>query len=486
MAGEQGKLPEDNSENNLIETTGRVKTRPVPLSFGGVARKGEGALPGRHDYGKDSEGGVGYENPRRIIRQGMLVIFLFFGILGVWAFFGTIQGAVVSSGRIKIDTERKIVQHLEGGIVEEVLVREGQEVVQGEPLIIITSVRADAEANMTRKELVSLEAQRLRCLAEKNFASELVWPENLKKLAETSGNQEALANEEKIFQTRLDSLNTQISLLEVKITQLNAQISGNEEQLRAINRIIATLQDELGSKRKLHRERYVDKTQILSLERELAAQQGRRGVVRQQIAEQKQIITETNLKIVEARGTYVEQATAHLGELENRLVQARERLRPLVDTAKRLQVKAPVGGRVVDLKIHTKGAVIQPGETLMDIVPHDTPLIVEVPVPIDKIAEVYVGQNASVQLTAFDTRLIPHIPAKVTHLSADALEPRPGFSDIPYFLCYVEVDPEALMEERLYLSPGMPATVFITTKERTIVYYMFEPYIKAWERALRD
>lgn len=488
MSEEQGKLPEDKSDSNLIETTGRVRMRPVPLSFGGVKKNDEAGTVrmGQTGAGAERSEYEVAENPRKIIRQGLLVVFLFFGILGVWAFFGTIQGAVVGSGRIKIDTERKIVQHLEGGIVDEILVREGQEVVQGEPLIVLQSVRMDADANMTRKELVSLEAQRLRAIAEKDDLPDLTWPKELRELAAEAESEDVLANEEKIFKTRRDTLNTQLSLFENQISQLHAQISGNEDQLNASIRIIATLQEELASKRRLHKERYLDKAQILALERQLAGEQGTRGRLRQQIAELRERIAEANLHITETRGRFVEEATRNLGDLDNRVIQDREKLRPLIDAATRLQIKAPVAGRVVDLKVHTAGSVIKPGETLMDIVPHDNPLIVETQVPINRITEVYIGQKAMVQLDAFDTRLLPHMPGKVTYISADALEPRQGYSDSPYYLCYVEVDPDALKEEQLYLAPGMPATVFITTQERTIVYYMFEPYIKSWQRALRD
>lgn len=485
---EQGKLPEPKPDNNLIETTGRVKLRPVPLRFGGVKDKEEGKAA-RKGLPTAAEARAEYEeieNPRKIIRQGMLVIFFFFGILGVWAFFGHIQGAVIGVGRIKIETERKTIQHLEGGIVDEILIREGQEVVQGEPLIVLQSVQADASANMTRKEVVSLEAQRLRAIAEKDGDTELKWPDALQQQAKEWDSTDVLANEEKIFQTRQQTLDTQLSLLDTQLAQNKAQIAGHEDSLNAEVRIIATLQEELASKRRLHRDRYLDKTQILVLERELANHQGVRGRLRQQIAEAKQRAAELNLRITETKGRFVEEATRSLGDLENRLIQARERLRPLLDAASRLQIKAPVAGRVVDLKVHSKGAVIRSGETLMDIVPHDNPLIVETQVPINRITEVYVGQKALVQLDAFDTRMVPNMPARVTYISADALQPQPGGYGEPYYLCHVEVDPEALREERLYLAPGMPATVFITTTERTVVYYMFEPYIKSWERALRD
>lgn len=486
MPKEQGKLPEDSSHNEPIETTGRVKLRPVPLRFGGAKGVGDSGAGGRKALPGAGEWRANYEqveNPRKIVRQGMLVIFFFFGILGVWAFFGHIQGAVVGQGRIKIDTERKIVQHLEGGIVDEILIREGQEVVQGEPLIVLQSVQRDADANMTRKEIVSLEAQRLRAIAEKDGAKDLVWPEDLINLAKECDSMDLLANEEKIFKTRQATLHTQLSLLETQIQQNNAQIAGLEEQRNAEGRVIAAINEELSSKRRLHRDRYVDRTQILSLEKDLASREGSRGSIRQRIAEAKQRGAEFQLRMTDAKGRFIEEATRNLGDLDNRVIQARERLRPLVDAATRLQIKAPVAGRVVDLKVHSKGSVIKAGDTLMDIVPHDNPLIVETEVPINKITEVYIGQNAMVQLDAFDTRMVPAMRGKVTYVSADAIGTDGGN---PHYLCYVEVDPEALREERLYLAPGMPATVFITTKERTIVYYMFEPYIKSWQRALRD
>lgn len=475
---------DNNPDKGILETTGRVKFNPVKLKFGGAKKGGTGraGLPSAEDARTEYEE---MESPRKIIRQGLLVVFLFFGVLGVWSFFGHIQGAVVAQGRIKIESERKIVQHLEGGIVDEVLTREGQEVVEGEPLIILQSVQTDANAKMLQKELVALVAQRERALAEKDGKKELDWSENLQTLARETASADVLTNEEKIFVTRQETLETQVSLLNAQIAQLQAQVRGNEEQIAAENKIIAALQDELGAKRRLHKERYVDKTQILGLERELAAHQGTRGRIRQAIAEARQRESELNLRITELGRRFVEEATRNLGELENRLIQSRERLRPLLDAATRLQIKAPVTGRVVDLKVHSRGAVVRPGEVLMDIVPHDNPLIVETQVPVNKIAEVYVGQKALVQLTAFDTRVIPPMRARVTYLSADALKPDGGYGE-PYYLCHVEVEPEALIEERLYMTPGMPATVYITTVERTIVYYMFEPYLRNWERALRD
>ena len=122
----------------------------------------------------------------------------------------------------------------------------------------------------------------------------------------------------------------------------------------------------------------------------------------------------------------------------------------------------------------------------MDIVPHNNPLIVETHVPVNKVTEVFIGQSALVQLDAFDTRTTPHMPGIVTYLSADRLEERTNAGAMPYYLCYVEIDPKALSKAKVYLTPGMPATVFITTKKRTVLFYILEPLLKNWDRALRD
>lgn len=426
------------------------------------------------------------EDPRRIIRQGLTVIVLFFGVLGLWAVFGEISGAVVAPGKIKIETERKTVQHLEGGIVEAILVREGDEVKEGQPLVALESVQVEASENMLQKQLVAQLAAQTRFAAEKDLRSEFRWPDELRRMAEAAHSTDVLNNEEKIFRARAEALQGQISLLNTQLAQIDAQIVGFRDQIKAEQTIIGTLNEELKAKRQLYQERYLEKSQILELERTLAGHEGNRGRMKQAVAEARQKSAELRLRIEDTKNRFVEEATGELGKLDNEIIQTRERIRPLKDAKKRLQVVAPVSGRVVDLKVHSKGGVVRPGEPLMDIVPENNPLIVETRVPVNKITEIFLGQDALVQLDAFDMRVSPLIPAKVTYISADRLEERTNAGEMPYYLCYVEIDPKALHAAKLYLSPGMPATVFITTKKRTVLFYMFEPLLKNWERALRD
>ncbi len=425
-----------------------------------------------------------FENPRRIIRQGMILIFIFFGIFGVWSFFGHISGAVVASGKIKIENERKVVQHLEGGIVDSILVHEGEEVREGQPLIVLSSVSVDANTNILRKDALALEAKQARLRAEKANAKSIEWPAATRELATEINSMDSLENEEKIFTARRQTLHTQIKLLQSQMAQLNEQIASFETQMKAEKRIIATLNEELTSKRRLLKEHYLDKSAILELERNLAAHEGNRGRFQQNIAEARQRAGELNLRMLDTVGRFQEDVINELGQVDKELIQAREKVRPTADAKRRLQITAPVAGKVVDLQIHSPGGVIRAGETLMDIVPDNQPMIVETQIPVNDITEIYVGQKARVQLDAFDTRFQPQIPGRVTYVSADRIEE--GSRGNPYYLCFVEIDQEALAKSDMYISPGMPATVFIMTTEKTVIYYVLEPLLKSWDRALRD
>ncbi|MEG1610237.1 MAG: biotin/lipoyl-binding protein, partial [Bilophila sp.] len=254
----------------------------------------------------------GIEDPRRIIRQGLVVIILFFGILGVWATFSQISGAVVGQGKVKIETERKTVQHLEGGIVESILVREGDTVQTGQPLVILESIQVDASVDMLRKQLAASLAGQARYTAEKDLKDTIVWPEELSGLVKQTNSDDLLTNEQKIFSSRRDALDGQVSLLQSQIGQMRSQISGYQEQLNAEQAIIGTLEEELKAKRQLYAERYLEKSQILELERQLASHQGNRGRLRQSIAEAHQKSSELRLRIEDTKNRFVEDASNQL------------------------------------------------------------------------------------------------------------------------------------------------------------------------------
>lgn len=426
------------------------------------------------------------DDPRAIIRLGLIIIFLFFGVLGTWSVFGHISGAVVGMGKVKVESERKTVQHLEGGIVESILVRDGEAVTEGQPLIIMESAQVDSSVDLYRKQMAAQLSAQARLTAERNEADTITWPEELSTVLPGNDGTEFMASEQKIFESRREALNGQISLVQMQIKQIDSQVKGYQEQMRSEQAILGTLEEELRAKRQLYAERYLEKSQILELERQLATHQGNRGRLQQSIAESRQRAAELELRIRDAKNRFQEEAIAQLGRADNEVVQLRERIRPLADAKRRLTVVAPVTGKVVGLKVHSKGGVVRAGEPLMDIVPEDSPLIVEIQVPINKITQVHVGQHAQGQLDAFDIRKTPLIKGTVSYISADRQENLNNPQIAPYYVCYVEIDKQALKDADVFLSPGMPVTIFITTRSLSVLDYMIEPLLKNWELALRE
>ena len=422
-----------------------------------------------------------------IIRQGLLVLFLFFGVLGSWAVFGKISGAVVVPGTVIIDTERKTVQHLEGGIVGVIHVREGERVREGQPLISLQSVTVSSAVDMADKNLTLFLAAKNRYQAEKKLFEPIRWDEELLELVRRHGSQDVLDSEEKMFEARRASYNSQVDLLHSQITQVTQQLLGLQEEMKAERAVIAALTEELQAKRALVAERYLEKSQVLELERQLATHRGTHGKLRQAIAATRQ---EKSGLLLQKEGVtigVIEQAAREINDLDSKILQIREQLRPLQDTQRRLVIAAPVSGRIVGLEVHSPGGVISPGQRLMDIVPDDSPLVAEVHIPVEKIADVFVGQEAQAQLDAFDRSVTPLVPAKVLHIAADRQEEQTSMGMVPYYLCHVRMFPESTdMPEGIYLAPGMPVTIFITTRKQTVISYIMEPLLRNWDRALRE
>lgn len=421
-----------------------------------------------------------------IIRQGLIVIGLFFGLLGGWAVFGKISGAVVVPGTIKIDTERKTVQHQEGGIIDAIHVREGDRVEAGQPLITLRSVTVSSSVDMANKNLILSLAARDRCQAEKKLFQPIVWDRELLELVTHYQSEDVLESEEKIFAARQAAYKSQADLLDSQMSQISQQILGLQEELNAERVIIATLREELGAKRILMEKKYLERSQVLELQRQLATHQGSHGKLRQAIAASEQEKNGLQLQKEGLTIGIIEQAAKEMNELESKILQIREQLRPLQDTERRLEVAAPVAGRIVGLQVHSPGGVISPGQQLMDIVPDDSPLVAEVHIPVEEIANVRVGQDAQAQLDAFERSTTPLIPARVIYIAADRQEEQTSMGMVPYYLCHIQLFPDSVEgAEQIYLSPGMPATIFITTRKQTILQYLLEPLLRNWDRALR-
>lgn len=434
---------------------------------------------------RDREAG----DPRRIINWGLLILALFFGGGGAWVTLAKVSGAVVFHGVVKVESERTTVQHLEGGIIKEILVKDGDRVAKDQPLVILESSRISSSAQQLQAQIHAHTAMAARLRAEREMADTIHFPESLQELhgepldADVKAVVEA---ETKVFASRRKALNDQEQLIRSQIDQVGQQDASLKERIKAEETIIAAIAEELSAKEHLYQERFIDKSVILQLRRTKAEHEGLRGQFQGAIAENREKIAALRLQITSLHNRYVEEAVTRLAETGALLLDLRDRLSPLADAEKRLVITAPIAGQVVAMTIHSVGGVLGPGQPLLDLVPAASPLVVDGKILLRDITKVAVGQQADVQLLAFETRTTPKIPGTVRYISADRIVEHLAMGPQSFYRVEVGLDQGALTRAGLYLSPGMPAMVYVLTKERTVLDYILEPLMQNFELALRE
>ena len=426
-------------------------------------------------------------NPTKFIIAGLLVIFLFFGGLAAWSIYFPFQGAVIAPGTVKVSGERKVVQHLEGGIIEEILVKEGDKVRKGDILIRLKSIVAEANVDLLRGRLLAKLAERDRLLAESAMAPRIAWSDEISRGRDRSDVEGIVTAEQEIFTSRRSDMEGKISLYRSQIEQLKTRIEGADEEYRTHREIIDNLTEELEVKKPLFQENYMGKPEIMQLERSLSEYKGRRGKLKQDMAEYRQKIEENRLRIAALKNQYRDAAITRLGEVKDTLFEIREQIRPAVDTKERLVIRAPISGEVLNMQVHSEASgVITAGMPLLDIVPADSKLIISARVNPQDITRVHKGQQTKVQLSAFNRDTVPPVPGNVTYVAPDLISERTSTGIVSYYLAHIEVSKEALEAAGAYLSPGMPAACFITTDKRSVIGYLMEPLLINADKALRE
>jgi HlyD family type I secretion membrane fusion protein len=424
--------------------------------------------------------------PTRYIVAGLVVILIFFGGLGAWSAFFPFRGAVIASGSVKVSSERKTVQHLEGGIIDQILVREGDIVDKGDILVRLKSAEVSSTVDLLQGRLWAKLAEGSRLLAESTMKDKIVWEEELLKHKDNSEVQSVMDREQEIFISRRNDLQGKIDLHRSQMEQIREKIKGAQEELAAQKDIIAKLREELEAKQSLLEEKYIDKAQILELQRMAAEHRGRAGRLKQSIAESRQKIEELKLQIVNLRNEYREKSVTQFSKVRNTIFELQEQLQAKLDTLRRLEIVAPVAGEVLNLQVHSEGGVIKAGQPILDIVPLHSKLIVEARIRRQDITNVKVGQDVKVQLSAFNRRTTPPLPGEVSYVSADQLTQRTGAGEQSFYIAHVHVNQDALQGSGAYLSPGMPAVCYIATEKRTIFEYLTDPIFEVMDKALRE
>lgn len=425
-------------------------------------------------------------NPYKYIIAGCLVIVLFFGGLTFWSVYFPFQGAVIAPGVVTVSGERKMVQHLEGGIINRIFVKEGDKVAAGDVLIELKSSQVSSNVDLLRGRLWAKQAEAARLRAEAGMRSEIVWPQEFKQLKENREIAEIISTETDIFESRRSDMQGKTQLHNSQIKQLGNRIEGAKEELASQKEIILNIEEDLKSKRPLVEEKYLGKTNILELERGLSDHKGRKGKLVQDIAQFFQMIEELRLRTADMENQYREQAVSRLGIVTDEMFEIKEQIKPQLDAQERLEVRAPVSGVVLNMQVHSEDSVIRPGMPLLEIVPEDLKMIIKAQVRPQDIISVKAGQDTKVQLSAFQRKSTPPVQGRVTYVSADLVEQQTSQGRVSYYEAHVEADKNDLIAKNAYLSPGMPVACYITTDQRTVISYLLGPLLKNVDMALRE
>ena len=416
----------------------------------------------------------------RIAALGYMLIFLTFGVVGGWAAVAKIDRAVSAPGVVAIDTNRKTVQHLEGGIVREILVKEGEAVAQGATLFRLENVQAKANYQLSENQLHSLLATEARLVAERDEKGDIAWPEEIARPGSSGAwdtkawDNQAMADQTAEFNKRRSSLQGQVEVLRSRIDQLRDEIHGVQLEKESTENQVGYINKELTGLRELNEKKLVPTTRLYAMERERERLQGSIGEAIANIAKSTGQIDEYNIQIQQLKEKFQEQIASSLTDVRQKVADIREKIAITKDVLRRIEVVAPVAGTAQNLKVFTIGQVMGPGEPFMDIVPKNEHLIVEVQFSPNDIDGVLIGQQAEIRFPAFHSRMIPLILGHLESVSRDRLVDET--SKQPYYRGIVGLDSTDIPDEwRSRVRAGMPAEVIVASGERTVLSYFVSP-----------
>lgn len=419
------------------------------------------------------------------VRLGLVVLCLFGFVFVGWGGFVPLAGGAIAPGVISPDGDRKTVQHLEGGIIAQLMVRDGDVVSVGQPLVLLESLQPKATHDMLQAQQWTLLATYGRLMAEQTGLTEVQFPPVLLNSTDERL-QTVLEGQRRLFSDRLATHVAKKDVLRQRIEQINEQIKGLQAQVDSSNTQLDLIAEELVGKESLLKKNFITKPEVLKLQRAVAEIEGRRGEYLGAIARGQQQIGETQLQILMTDAERVDQVTTRIEQLRVELATITEKLNSSVDILKRTVITAPIAGIVLNMRFKTTSGVLKPAEPILDIVPAEDMLLIDARISPTDIDVVRVGLHAKVQLTAYSGRSTPRLNGIVKNVSADRMIDEG--SRQPYYRARVHVDREEIrqLHAGIDLIPGMPAEVLIVTGERTMAEYLFQPFLDALWRSFRE
>lgn len=416
---------------------------------------------------------------------GFIAVALLAGGIGGWAAFAHISSAVVASGMVVVEGSAKEVQHREGGIVGEIRVKNGDRVKAGDLLVRLDETLLRANLEIIAAQLVDYEARMARLEAERDQRDSIDFPDHLLGPDVKPDAVKAVEGETTFFIARKSAVEGQLAQNREKIVQLKDQIVGLEAQRRSKREEIDLIEKELEGLEELHRKGHVPITRINALKRDAARLVGEERAFGSQIAVTRGQISETQLKLLQVERDFRESVLKELQDVQAKVAELRERRVAAQDQLNRSDIRAPVSGIVHELKVHTVGGVIQPGDTFVKIIPVADTLVVDARIsPVD-IDQLQAGQPARVTFSAFNQRTTPQLSGKVKTISPDLSFDQA--TNTSYYTVRLDItDDELARLGDLVLVPGMPAEVFITTGDRRVISYLVKPLADQFRRTFRE
>jgi len=421
----------------------------------------------------------------KVIGFSVFVLMLFWGGFVFWAANAELDTATIAQGKIIVKSFHKKIQHLEGGIVKKIHVREGQRVKKNAILITMEDAQARGKLTLLRSHMNEFLATESRLKAERDNLSEIKWDKRLLRQKNNSQVEQIKVSQSNIFHANRKSLEGQGIILHQRIKQLEREIESFESQVKSENQQLIYIREEVKAVRYLEAKKLIAKTRLFALQREEAKLIGNRGEHLGLIERTRQRIGETRQQLLTLRDNYQKELLMQLNETHVKLSDVSEREKAAKDILKRSVIKAPLAGTIVGLRMHTRGGVISSGETLMDIVPSQDELLVEAKIsPLD-IDMVHQGLQAKLRLVALKQRYTPSLNGTVVHVSADAMQDQKSHES--YFIAWIAISKSELARVKsLKLYPGMPVEAMIIVDKRTMMAYLVAPIREAFERSFHE
>ena len=423
---------------------------------------------------------------RGLTRTGNLLVGGFVLGLGTWSTVAPLESAAIAFGTVESESSRKTIQHLEGGIIREIRVADGDVVHAGQILILLEDTKASAEVESLKGQLWDALAREARLTAEQRGDQQVSFPPELDVANKDAPSVAAvLAGQQNIFETRRQVFQSQLAVNREKRLQVEKEIEGLRAQAEAATTRLGIVRDEAATVASLVQKGLERRPRLLNLEREAADIEGRRGEITAQISRAQQVISESRTDRLKLENDRQNEISQSLREAQNQIFQLRERLQAANDQLARTAVKAPEDGVVTDLRVHTPGGVIGAGAPLMDLVPRQDRLVVTARVRPEDIDVVRPGLEADVNLLPYNQRRVAPLHGMVMRVSADRLLDKR--TDQPYYATKIRVqDPRAAGHDAIKIIPGMPAQVFIKTGRGTVALYALKPLLDSFNSAFRE